>query len=297
MSIEPACVLKFDKKACGGGRAANDSNNRDREHALACLLTPTIDHCLTDPTHGPAWRALQTKFRTACIRLGETCGFSGWTAIVVNHVGGRTNCDFQIIYVGCGTANMEFKFSSMPQFLSLPASKPFHPVLFCEHYYEHDLLAVMDSLKVPHTLKPSLDEYKKYIHQDNYDKMPLTAALYKAEKDAGSAIQTARVKKSIHDYLATSASGTNLEAVTAELQRTQKDKHYLIYKKDDFTHYKLHPDELVASAVIGVKGETLILQSSRPTTQIHMMLRWKNHQGILFPAWQIKMVRAAAGAT
>jgi hypothetical protein len=289
--MNPVCIVKFDKKACGGGRAANDANNREREHVLAGLLTPTVDHCLTDPTHGAAWRTLQRKFREACETIGRACGYNEWSGLDVKHVGGRTNCDFVIEFTGCGVANMEFKFSSMPQFLSLPANKPFHPVLFCDHYYEHDLPAVMDILKVPQTLKPSLDEYRKYIHQDNYDKMALTAALYKAEKEAGSAIQTARVKKSIHDYLAKYAEATDLEAVTAELQRTQKDKHYLIYKKDEFTHYKLLADELIARHVVGVKGETLILQSACEGTQIHMMLRWKNHQGILFPAWQIKMVR------
>jgi hypothetical protein len=43
--------------------------------------------------------------------------------------------------------------------------------------------------------------------------------------------------------------------------------------------------------VEGVKGENTIVVVSRAGTKHHMLLRWKNHLGILYPAWQISLSR------
>ena len=36
---------------------------------------------------------------------------------------------------------------------------------------------------------------------------------------------------------------------------------------------------------------TVILTNKNKTVEYHMLLRWKNHAGVLFPAWQIKFKR------
>jgi predicted secreted protein len=39
-------------------------------------------------------------------------------------------------------------------------------------------------------------------------------------------------------------------------------------------------------------GNTIVLQSAaNPSTTFHLLLRWRNHKGILNPAWQISLKR------
>ena len=37
---------------------------------------------------------------------------------------------------------------------------------------------------------------------------------------------------------------------------------------------------------------TLIIKTKNNKTEYHLLLRWKNHAGVLFPAWQIKFIRS-----
>jgi hypothetical protein len=97
-------------------------------------------------------------------------------------------------------------------------------------------------------------------------------------------------KKSIAEYLQT--VNVNLEILTKEFQQTQEDKNFVCYKNGKFYLDVFNPLELLATRSIEIKnGNTLVIESGLPTTQHHLLLRWKNHNGILFPAWQIKLCR------
>jgi hypothetical protein len=43
--------------------------------------------------------------------------------------------------------------------------------------------------------------------------------------------------------------------------------------------------------VEGVKNGNTIVVVSKAGTKHNMLLRWKNHLGILYPAWQISLSR------
>jgi hypothetical protein len=86
---------------------------------------------------------------------------------------------------------------------------------------------------------------------------------------------------------------TNLAAITAEFQRSQENKWFLLYEAGVFRHDQIKPEELIASSVAGIRnGNKLVIQSAAPGTRHEMLLRWKNHLGILYPAWQIDMKRS-----
>ena len=67
----------------------------------------------------------------------------------------------------------------------------------------------------------------------------------------------------------------------------------MLYKDGQFYSDKIHPEELIITSVVTVRrGKYLVLQSAKAGTTHEMLLRWKNHAGILYPAWQISMKRA-----
>ena len=100
------------------------------------------------------------------------------------------------------------------------------------------------------------------------------------------------VAESITEFLTLYKDQTNLETLTAELQRSQENKHFLLYEDGKFYHDEIKPSELIAESVLPIRnGNLLVIQMKEPGTKIEMLLRWKNRLGILLPAWQISMIR------
>ena len=100
------------------------------------------------------------------------------------------------------------------------------------------------------------------------------------------------MNQSISEYLEKVKDETFLEVITSELKRTQTDKVFLLYCDGEFYLDKIEDEELEAESVKGIVNENVLeIQSKCPTTTHRMLLRWKNHKGILFPAWQISLSR------
>lgn len=300
-------VLLFTDSAAGGGRETNDKKNKDREQLLGSLLTNTVHDA--DAVHGPAWQTLRAQWEAAllrCVPVGVPVA-----AVSVEAKGGRGfNYDFEASYIGSTSVKIEFKFggttvSSLPEFFNPAADKPFHSRLYADFFYDGDSLdKICDLYGIPRTEKPSKAEYLKAIHA-NSSKLPFFARLKAAEEAEVVVVEEGTKKKvrplydakaaishaSIQAFLAAYQHTTDLAALTAEFQRSQADKQFLLYSGGAFHHDRLLPGELVAESVKGVEGDYLVIQTAVPTTTIRMLLRWKNHQGILFPAWQISLVR------
>lgn len=307
-SLTAESILTFTETSKGRGRDSNDSNNKVREQLLSELLTDSVSGFLADPTYGPAWIKLRADWLAALTDLAGRCGVGEFSAVSVKQAGGRgMNYDFAVSFMTAGgpvVIKVEFKYGgkcvdALPQFFNAGANKPFHPTAYATHFYEHDLDKVMAVYELSADLKPTLADYLKFVYQNEYKKLPLFQALYDAEAaEVGPErpkykAKATLVHESIRAYLAAVAGATDLAALTAEFQRSQTDKHYLLYSDGAFHYDAIRPEELVAASVIGVRGDSLLIQSGCQTTQHSMLLRWKNHNGILFPAWQISMIRAS----
>lgn len=302
-------ILTFTGDSKGKGRASNDSNNKVREQLLAEILTDSVSAFLADPTYGPAWVKLRADWLGALISLAERCDIGTYSSVSVKQAGGRgMNYDFAVSFMTTGgpvVIKVEFKYGSkcvnaLPQFFNAGANKPFHPTVYATFFYENFLDRVIALYELSPGLKPTLGDYLKFVYQNEYKKLPLFKALYDAETSEAAGSERPRYKakatlvhESIRSYLALVAETTDLAALTAEFQRSQTDKHYLLYSDGAFHYDAIRPEELVGKSVVGVRGDSLIIQSGCATTQHAMLLRWKNHNGILFPAWQISMIRSA----
>lgn len=310
--LEAGAILLFTETPEGGGRGANDKNNKERERLLDSVLTNTVHDASEE--HGPAWVALRSQWDAALRSVGPAEA----TVVSVKGKGGRKwNYDFDASYTLPSSPSpvsikIEFKFggttlSSLPEFFNPAANKPFHDRLYADFFYDGDYLdRICDLYNISRADKPSKADYLKAVHA-NTSKLPFFARLKAAEEAevAVEVVEEGKTRKvrplyeakaalshaSIQAYLAAHSEATNLEALTAEFQRSQAGKEFLLYSGGAFHRDRLLPGELVAESVKGVEGDSLIIQTAVPTTTIKMLLRWKNHQGILFPAWQISLVR------
>ena len=295
--------LKMDHTAAAqlfyrsvGGRKANDANNRVREKVMLGFFNG-------DPVYNdPAYSAIKANFNAWLPGWKNEVGLSSDTPLHVEKVGGRKNSDFSIT-TSDKTIRPEFKFGAKticaaPQFLSVAANRDWHQGEYCAiYYYDNYLPQVCAIYGITHTM--SKEEYIARVHNESYDQ-PLFAALKKGDVE-GTAAQKAQKKKlvdqSIREWLDMVKDKTDLAVINEVLSSSQKAKKYILCKGGEFYSDEIEPDELIALKVVGIHlGKNLVIQTQKPTTRIHMLLRWKNHAGVCLPAWQLKLRREKAPA-
>ena len=227
--------------------------------------------------------------------------------------GGRKyNYDFDIVY--CFENNIEiikkveFKFGSLnvedcPQFISLSSNFNTIHTKYASYFYDNHLKYV--SNLYDNQIEITKNEYLKHVHQASYKKHKWFDYLYEKEnlnklivdnKDLEKKKQI--VDKSINDYLELIRGDINLEEITEKFITTQDNKIYMCYdtQLETFNYDFIHNNELIITNIKELKKNkdglcNTIICNTKSTTEIHMLLRWKNHSGILNPAWQISIKR------
>lgn len=292
------------------GRGLNDANNAVREQVLTLLLSPHTASYFADPDYGHEWQSLHRKWREAIETVAIRNAVPNQNTLLFRKTGGRrSNNDWQLTFSfldGRGLPEkkevpVELKFggtkiTALPEIFSPAADKPFHDAQpYAEYFWEHYIPRIRQVYPECLVYPPYLEAYRATVYQNNYDRHPFYRGLYDAE-NTGTLEQkekkAALVQESIRTWLEAVKDKTNLGAITQEFRRSQTNKAFLIYDGEQFHHDGLTPQELTAERVVGIRnGNILVIQTAEPGTQYDMLLRWKNHQGILYPAWQISLKR------
>jgi hypothetical protein len=185
--------------------------------------------------------------------------------------------------------HVEFKFgcsqiSKLPQILSLSAkTSHLFPESYPEFYYNHFLdsyLELDDNLQ--HIQKPSLQEYMKYIGQIYYQKHTFFQTLKDCENfKTNEKFQV--VNKSIQKYYDTYIGKLDVDELCVKLKKSQTDKIYFLWNNGKF-----HVDTISIGEVLPdsfrVINNTYIFK-----TTSGVLIHWRNHKGILNPAYQISI--------
>jgi hypothetical protein len=286
MNLAPAPYADFFTKT---KKADNDAANKRREIYLATLYNSTL------PTDASAQlRQIHSAWQTTINSLCPTT----FSSVKVTPAGGRAkNYDFQLDYSTADgaiihTQKAEFKhgaatIEAQPQFLSLAAKDLRFPVSYAEFYYDNFLkrYCETDTDILTTTTQPDRDTYLKAVHSANYDSHPFFRCLYDREETAKKA-KAAVVDESIRAYLATYADKCDLTHLAALMIAKQNGKAFLLWDMSVFHVAYLTVADLTPTEYRGVRnGNTIILATATHT--LKLLLRWKNHKGVLYPAWQI----------
>jgi hypothetical protein len=289
--MDPAHIVALFN-APVGGREANDANNKTREHTVVNIINNPAQ--FTDPLFAPLIHELTSWISAKKVQLGIPAD----APVQVRQRGGRRfNWDFDLT-LDQTTIKVEFKFGAtsvkdLPEFFNPAANYEFHPgESYARFFFQNFLQQVCAIYNIPHTMTEA--DYVKRVHGTSKTP-PLFQALYDAE-NAGTAEQKfakkVLVDQSIAQWLELVAPRTDLAAITRSFQASQAGKHFMLCKDGLFYSDAIHPDELIATGTPAVRlGKYLVIQSAKPGTTHEMLLRWKNHAGILYPAWQISMKR------
>ena len=279
-------------------RNENDSTNKTRERILSVLCSPPTEF-LEHDEYGPSWRSVHQKWNDALRTIATNTTIPPYTSTTIQMKGGRGfNYDAEISYyhesILLATRKIEFKYGgttidSLPQFLSLQAKMNLFSKTYDTFWYESYLdqyLACDTEITQP---KPSLDVYLKSVTSTIYSVTPFFEQLKERELFFQQEKNNI-VNRSITDYLNTYGHTINIPSFSEKVVVTQADKIYLIWSNETFFIDQLHINEMSNITFHSIKnGNVLELKSG--STSYHLLLRWRNHKGILNPAWQISMKR------
>lgn len=289
-------------------RSANDATNKIRERVLENIIAPPLEY-LYDTDYGHLWQHVHNEWNEIIDKIVDKKLYS---SIELNILAGRgNNHDANLICRANGSAmsridrivKIEFKYGaksicSIPQFLSLQTNqstlKMFdepYDIFYYNNYIDLYITCDREGINEP---KPSLETYLKCVRNTDYNIHPFFAQLKDREPTA-KLNKNKVVNDSIQDYLSRYAHSIDTTQLTQKIIQTQQDKMYLLWSNHKFYLDEIHINSIrnIEFAGISKKGNVIILHSGVGVYKLafHMLLRWRNHKGILNPAWQISMKR------
>jgi hypothetical protein len=276
-------------QTAGVGRQNNDSNNKRREEML-----PHLYH-----TQDPTLQELKIKWRNFLVTL---CS-EPYDDVIVKKKGGRgANYDFQILFLRSGVVvhemKAEFKHNAskidkLPEYFSPAADKTYTERLYADFFYDY-LDRICDVYPGLSQHKPEKDVYVKLVHNNDYNRHPFFRNLYDMEKTGTSAQAKQKqqiVRESIKAFLEEYASSLNITLLTEDIRQRQRGKIFILWNLHEFVADSIQEEEMEITHVERVKNGNTIVAVSKSGTKHNMLLRWKNHLGVLYPAWQISLTR------
>jgi hypothetical protein len=281
-------ILLFN--TAGTDRGTNDANNKRRENVLRILHNPPSEYIASNPL----WATLSEKWNAF---LATLCPVP-YTSIDVKKKAGRSaNYDFSIKFLNDGKTVHEVKgefkhnaktIDALPEYLSVATNKPYMSVSYAEYFYDTyiDAICALDASLV----KPERSTYLRYVYNSNYDAHPFFATLYANEKTYYNE-KRAIVQESIRTYLEKTAHSLDVQTLTNDIRTRQSGKVYILWDLENFIADTIRDDEMEIVSVEEVKNGNVLVAMSRAGTRHKMLLRWKNHLGVLYPAWQISLAR------
>ena len=282
-------------KTAGSDRGSNDELNNRRERVLVYLYNPP-----TEFLNDPYWVEMSMKWKAL---LKELCA-ENYDAVTFKRMGGRSyNYDLEITFLLAGepvkVAKAEFKHNAktidgLPEYFSPATDKPYFPVSYGDFFHDRYLdkiCAISDKVQ---SLRPTKDVYIKKLYQPTYSADPFFKCLYEGDSDMKSEHykrKQAITHESIATYLTENASSMDVKLLSQDIRKRQTGKVFILWDLKNFQIDTIKEDEMEIVGVAGIKNKNTIVAMSKAGTKHNMLLRWKNHLGVLYPAWQISLAR------
>lgn len=272
----------------------NDKNNKTRENIIGAVINNKIP--IEYYKYSRRWNNLKKNIESY---IYDLIGYNNINNIVLIHRGGRKyNYDFTII-VNNIEYNVELKFNAVniddtPQIVSPVKTSKYLSRSYEEYYYDNYLpkLISPNNIKYPnrsqyiteiHGNKPKCMEYFQNIYYQGCSK----SSKYTGDKNSIEFYNLSNSIDKISRENFINITELNINALSTYLKETQKNKIYMLYKNNKFHKQivNINDYELVRYEKYPEKFKYVAYSASGK--QIDILLRWKNGNGIAFPAFQI----------
>ena len=279
-------------------RCNNDHNNKVRENIICAIINNKISNNYYK--YSPRWNRLKEQLniyiKNICLNFDNNITINNIKCL---HKAGRNNnYDFNIIINDTIEFNIEFKFnvecvSKTPQFVSpmKPSQYINNNCSYEEYYYDNYLNIIEDyGFKLPlkteylkniHSPKPKciIELQKKY-----YNGCKQSSKFTGIDNDIefyNKMIENSN--KSIKNYIIN--SDLNIDKLNKYLLESQKNKYYMLFKNNYIYFETVDLDNYIIKNYKKEKNRYVAVTKSG--VEMKILLRWKNGNGIAFPAFQI----------
>ena len=289
-------IDKFDASC----RSKNDVNNNIREHIIDAIINRKITTRFYTDTK---WVNLKTQLDNFVQDICIKNNIQRIDTIECKRKAGRGNHHDFNITINQVLYKIEFKFnteyiSDTPQFVS-----PMNPSKFLTNNYEeffydnyipilteHSNFTIPDkevymkeiNSDKPKCMKDYQDKYYKGCKQSskftNDDK---DIDFYKKSKDCSGD----SIKKFISLY------DLDKEKLSDYLVETQKNKYYMLYKNGKIKLETIKSDNFIIDSFTKQSDKQSYIATTKTGISLKILLRWKNGNGIAFPAFQISLIK------
>jgi hypothetical protein len=274
-------------------KAQNDANNKMRENIIGAIINKHVPR--TYYLSNNRWLSLKKEVGQY---LDKLVAKDQDKTIKCSHKAGRGhNYDFLLDINGI-TYPIELKFNTQtiagaPQYVSPMKPSQYLSNSYEEYYYDTYLSQIAEKAGLP---CPPKTEYLKQIHGNAPECMlPFQKLYYKGCKGSSQCSQDPSdlafyqfcnrlARESIKTFLATTE--LKIADLSAYLQETQQGKIYMLYYQGQLHLQHAPMDDYDIERVLKTthnRYECL----SKSGKKMKILLRWKNGNGIAFPAFQI----------
>jgi hypothetical protein len=215
----------------------------------------------------------------------------------VKSKGGRgNNYDFEIIYSDGINAKLEFKYGSdifsYAQFLSLYWNNiNLVKENYIKYWYDNYLKPYLESLDIDTSNIIDFEEYNKHVYDTGYKHVLFSKIREELKKRKTSTSEYNKINHvSIKEFLNSFMNKDTINKVNLQNRMNeQKSKIFLFCNGGEFNLEKIsdHMD-LDMDKEIKITHNTIILTTTS-NKKIRCLLRWKNGNGCVGPAWQIAL--------
>ena len=289
-------------------RGQNDKNNKMREAIIGAIINDCVPATYYRTER---WRVL----KTAVDGFLRECAGDRYSRVECIHAAGRGhNYDFAVQFfthdnTGVTTANVEFKFnaakvSDAPQFVSPMKPSQYLSASYEEYFYDTYLMIIAAAAGASCAI-PSRADWLKQIHNN----APVCVKELQDKYYAGCAnsSQFTNVADDIAFYeLCKKVSTESIRAFISEhdldvaklseyLRESQDGKTYMLFQPASasagpgpvITLQRVDPDDYNIVSCVKNPAKSRYECETKSGKKINVLLRWKNGNGIAFPAFQI----------
>jgi len=278
-------------------RSNNDEHNKIRENIINYMHYIDEDY-FNDPEYGTSWREIKTSFDS---RMRDIC--PSYSSYKIQHKAGRNfNYDFAVTFIDSNkdiikSVKLEFKYNAIsidetPQFVSPMKPSQYLTQSFEEYYYMNYLIPLFTKFGL--TI-PDMEIYIKQVHGNKPKCLEQAQLLYyegckQSSKYTGTDIALRFYEEcntSSSDCISEFISETeiDIEKLNQYLRQTQNEKIYILYKNREFHLQFSEPNDYIIQSY--EKQTNRYLATTKSNKKVKILLRWKNGNGIAYPAFQI----------
>jgi len=276
----------------------NDKNNKMRENIIGAFINGHVKKEFI--LYSTRWKIIHESIMNYVYSLIDNQDNVEIENMKLIHRGGRKyNYDFTITINDKFDFNIELKYNASsvketPQFVSPMKPSQYMSSSYEEYFYDLYLpkLSEMSGFNIPER-----DVYLSEIHSNTPSCMLQYQELYykgckQSSKYTGNTDDIAFYeysKKIDNESRRTfiESNELNIELLSTYLQETQHNKVYMLYKKNRFYKENINLENYRLNSYEKHPSKYMYVATSESNRKIKILLRWKNGNGIAYPAFQI----------